>query len=224
MAAKAILDNLKRELGPLLVTSEQVAPPPGLPTGWPKLDRYLLWHGFPKGAITLMLSEGGGATGLWIRSIAPLTQAGQWAAWINNGDSDLAPWIPRRRGCDLSKLLVVSHPKDIKQLLWAMQELMALCLFESIGCDLGALRLSEAHVLKLKKLAIRYKTAIVLVSSQDARKAHISSFYSLVLHFGRTHVTALRAQHRPTPFALERRELYADTLPLLAAGRRALCG
>ena len=48
-----------------------------------------------------------------------------------------------------------SSSVDSKQLLWAMQELMSLCLFEMIGCDLGALRLKDHQLLKLKKLAMR---------------------------------------------------------------------
>lgn len=169
-----------------------------------------------------MRSEAGGATSLWTRSAAGVTQRGQWVAWINNAESDLTPWGLRRHGVDLSKLLCVSQPTDAKQLLWALQELMSLCLFELIGCDLGALRLREHQVLKLKKLAMRYQTALVLVT--HAPRVPASPVYSLILEFERNHVSVTRAQHRPAPYILERRDLYADTLPLLAAGRRALCG
>jgi recA bacterial DNA recombination protein len=215
------LEDLKKELGPKLRSSAQVTPPAGVPTGWPSLDRYLLWQGFPKSAVTLMVSEAGGATSLWIRSASAVTQAGQWAAWVNNDESSLAPWMLRHRGVDLAKLLVVSAPKDEKQLLWAMQELMSLCLFEVIGCDLGRMRLREHQILKLKKLAMRYQTAAVLINHDP--RALQSPFYSLILHFEHDHVTVNRALHR-SPTTLERRDLYADTLPLLAAGRRALCG
>lgn len=220
--SESALNKLKIELGVKLRSIEQIAPPPGIPTGWPALDRYLLWHGFPKSAVSLMVSEAGGATNLWIRSIAPLTQSGQWAAWINDGESNLTPWMLRHRGVDLSKLLVVSAPKDTKQFLWAMQELMSLCLFEVVACDLGNVRLHEHQVLKLKRLAMRYQTAVVLIT--HAKRVVMSSFYSLILSFDRQQVTVHRALHRPSPFILERRDLYADTLPLLAAGRRALCG
>jgi recombination protein RecA len=103
-----------------------------------------------------------------------------------------------------------------------MQELMSLCLFESIACDLGDMRLKEHQILKLKKLAMRYQTAVVLIS--HAKNVLQSPFYSLILHFLKDQVIVTRALQRQVPFILERRDLYADTLPLLAAGRRALCG
>jgi hypothetical protein len=216
------LTELRKELGVKLVDAAQVAPPPGVPTGWGSLDRYLLWKGFPKSSLSLLVSEAGGATTLWIQSAATITKAGQWVAWINQGDSVLTPSSLRYKGVDLAKLLCVSPPLDAKQLLWAMQELMSLCLFEMIGCDLGDIMLREHQVLKLKKLAMRYQTSVVLFT--QAARVHKSSHYSLIMHFQRDHVRIDRALHRPTPHILERRELYADTLPQLAAGRRALCG
>jgi hypothetical protein len=214
--------ELIRELGPKLVRSEQVAPPPGLSTGWISLDRYLLWHGFPKSALTLMVSEAGGATTLWSQSAAKVTQSGQWVAWINDRDSILTPWSLRWRGVDLSRLLWVSQPSSDKQILWALQELMSLGLFEMIGCDLGDIRLKEHQVLKLKKLALRYGVAVVLLTR--ARGILKSPFYALILHFEKDFVHIGRALHRPTPHTLERRDLYADTLPLLATGHQPLCG
>lgn len=211
-------EEIRRELGPRLVSADQVTPPAGLSTGWPPLDHYLLWKGYPKSSLSLMLSDAGGATSLWMRSAARVTQAGHWAAWISGPEAHLTPWSLRRAKVDLSKLLHVAPPADIKQLLWVMQELMSLCLFEMVGCDLGPIMPRDHHLLKLKKLAMRYETAIVLCSKQARR----SSAYSLVLHFKNDHVVIDRALHRHTPHTLERRDLYADTLPLLAAGRRAL--
>jgi recombination protein RecA len=212
---------LKQELGPKLLREEQVTPPKGVATGWAGLDRYLLWKGFPKASLSLLLSEAGGATSLWTQAAARVTAQNQWVAWINNNESSLTPWVLRHRGVDLTKLFCVSQPQSAKLLLWALQELMSLCLFEMIGCDLGHLSLKTHQVLKLKKLAMRYQTAVVLMAPPTAPAC---SFYSLILKFERHHVTVNRALHRPTPFLLERRDLYADTLPLLAAGYRALCG
>ena len=216
------LEELKRELGPHLRRVEQVMPPKGVATGWSKLDHFLLWHGFPKSAVSLMVSEAGGATSLWSRSAIEITRQGRWVGWINDAESDLAPWVLKHRGADLSRLLYVSPPRDAKQLLWALQELMSLGLFEMIGCDLGNLRLKEHQILKLKKLALRYQCAVVLIS-RDPRIL-CSSVYSLILHFEAERVRVSRALHRPTPFCLERKDLYADTLPVLAAGNDALSG
>lgn len=213
---------LIRELGPKLKSCDQVSPPAGLSTGWIGLDRFLLWHGFPKGALTLMVSEAGGATTLWMQSAARVTAAGQWVAWINDRESILTPWSLRFRGVDLSKMLWISQPTDARQILWALQELMSLGLFEMIGCDLGDIRLKEHQVLKLKKLALRYGVAVVLLTR--ARGILKSPFYSLILHFEKDFVHIGRALHRPTPYTLERRDLYADTLPLLATGHQPLCG
>lgn len=214
--------QLKSKLGTQLLAPEQIGAIPGLATGWPKLDSFLLGRGFPKGAVSLLISEAGGATTLWERSAAQITGRGQWAAWINGPDTRLTPWSLRHRGVKLERLLSVSAPIDTKQTLWALQELMSLCLFELIGCDLGAAGLRAHEVLKLKKLALRYQTSLVVFSS--APRILQSPFYSLILHFQKNHVTVNRALHRPTPHLLERRDLYADTLPQLAAGRRALCG
>jgi len=222
LCERPTLEDLRRELGVKLVDSGQVAPPPGVPTGWGNLDRYLLWNGLPKSSLSLLVSEAGGATSLWMQSAASVTRQGQWVAWINEERTSLTPWSLRHKGVDLAKLLSVSPPIDAKQLLWALQELMSLCLFEMIGCDLGSLMLREHQLLKIKKLAMSYQTAVVFFTQQ----AHVlkSSQYSLILHFERDHVRIDRALHRPTPHILERRDLYADTLPQLAAGRRALCG
>ncbi len=214
------IEKLRRELGPRLVREHQVAPSKGVSTGWAKLDGFLSWSGFPKSAVSLLVSETGGATTLWERSAARVTSQGQWVAWVNGSDARLTPWSLLHNGVDLSRLLSVSQPAGEKQFLWMMQELMSLSLFEMIGCELGRMKLREHQILKLKKLAMRYQTALVLFSPTLT----ISPFYSLILHFQGRDVTVRRALHRPTPHTFERRDLYADTLPLLAAGRRALCG
>ena len=216
------IEELKRELGSKLLHPEQIAPPPGLSTGWLGLDRFLLWHGFPKGAISLLVSEAGGATSLWVRSAAQVTRQGQWVAWVNDEHSSLTPWVLNHHHADLGRVLCVSAPRDARQVMWAIQELMALCLFEMIGCDLGVLRLSEPQLLKLKRLAARHQTALILTTRAPVKS--ISASCALVMQFGPRQVRVCRALHRPTPFALERRDLYADTLPTLCAGRRALCG
>ena len=217
------LNDLKQELGPKLLCIDQIAPTPGLATGWAKLDRFLLWNGFPKGHVSLLINEaGGGSTSLWVQTAARITRNGQWAAWVNDDESSLTPWSLRRRRADLAKILVIAPPQDERQMLWVLQELLAQCLFEIIGCDLGEIQLRDHHILKLKRLAARYQAALVLQTRRPPLRA--SSFYSLILCFQKERVVVQRALHRSTPHDLGKGELYADTLPLLTAGRRALGG
>lgn len=216
------IEQLKRELGPKLLSPEQITPPPGVTSGWSALDQFLLWKGFPKGALSLMVSECGGATTLWSKAAGEVTRAGQWVAWINDSSSWLTPWSLKHRRVNLSKLVYVSPPTDERQLLWALQELLSLDMFEMIGCDLGGFELKEHQILKLKRLALRHQTAVVFTTRRPPRR--LSSFYALILHFHRAEVRVTRALHRFTPHTLERKDLYADTLPQLAAGRHALCG
>lgn len=214
------LDELREKLGSHLVQGRQVSAHAGVKTGWAALDEFVAWRGFPKGAVSLLISEAGGATTLWTQAAARLNSEGRWAAWVNAPDNEITPWNLRREKVNLGKLLWVGAPADHKQTLWALQELMSLSLFEMIGCDLGRSALKEHQVLKLKKLAMRYQTAVVLFTTNTM--AFRSSFYSLILGFQKERVNVFRALHRPTPHALERRTLYADTLPLLTAGSRAL--
>ncbi len=216
---RSSLEKLRQEMGSRLVQTECVAPPMGVRTGWGPMDQFLIWRGFPKAAVSLLVTEAGGATTLWERSAALITQNNQWVAWVNGDLSVLNPWDLRQRSVNLSKLLCVASPKSEKQRFWVLQELMSLCLFELIGCDCGPLAPREAQVRQLKKVAMRYQTALVLFTSSTRPIA--SSFYSLILEFKKDHVVVRRALHRPTPHLLERRDLYADTLPQLTAGRLA---
>ena len=205
------------------LTPEEVNPPPGVPTGVKALDQFLLWNGFPKSAVSLLVSPVGmGATTLWLQAAHHTTQQKLWTAWVNGPESQLTPWSLRHRQVDRSKLLWVQNPCDLQQTLWALQELMSLSLFELIGCDLGDQSLKEHQILKLKKMCLQNKTALVFISSST--RALKSSFYSLILNFTKSKIVIERALHKPTPTSIERRQLYADTLPQLAAGRKALCG
>jgi RecA/RadA recombinase len=202
-----------------LVTPERVQSLPGCPTGVAALDSFLLWNGFPKGALTLLSGEMGmGATRLWLQAAARLTQAGKWAAWLNGKESQLNGAALGK--FKLEKLFWVSSPVDLQQRLWATQELASLCLFDLIGCDLDGDFLKSGQILKLKKIALRYQVAVVLFSR--AQKSH--PFFALAMEFENNKMAVTRALHRPTPYLMERRDLYADTLPLLTAGRNALRG
>jgi hypothetical protein len=219
-SAPCSLNELRKRLGEsAIIASDRVQAQPGCPTDFAPLDRYLLWNGFPKGALSLLSGEAGlGATRLWLQAATHVTQQNRWAAWVNGIESELN--CSALKKVQLDKLLWVSAPVDIKQKLWALQELASLCLFEIIGCDLESHLLRDHQILKLKKIAIRYKVALILIS----RVQKSSPFFSLAIEFDKNNMTVVRALHRAPPHVMERRELYADTLPLLASGRSALSG
>jgi recombination protein RecA len=214
------LSELKKTLGEgSLVTPEKVSSFPGCTTGFTSLDQFLLWKGFPKGALSLLTGEVGlGATRLWTQAAAQLTAEKRWAAWINGAESELNAAALKKMKFD--RLFWISAPVDLNQKLWALQEVCSLSLFDLIGCDLEGHTLRSGQILKLKKIALRYQVALVLFSR--VQRSH--PFFSLVMEFRKNNIAVVRALHRPTPHLIERRELYADTLPQLAAGRKALCG
>lgn len=211
------LAELKELLGEgAFTTPEKVLAKPGCSTGLAALDNFLLWKGFPKGALSLISGEVGlGGTHLWLQAAATLTQADKWVAWMNGAESELNGAAVRK--LKLDKLLWISSPVDVKQKLWAIQEVCSLSLFDLVGCDLEEHHLKAGQILKLKKIALRYQTALVLFSR--TQKSH--PFFSLAIEMTSKNLCVVRALHRPTPHLIERRELYADTLPQLAAGRSA---
>jgi hypothetical protein len=211
------LAELKKQLGEsALVAPEKVQSRPGCATGIASFDNFLLWKGFPKGALSLIQGEVGlGSTHLWLQAAAQLTHAGKWAAWINGKESQINGAAARK--LKLDKFICISAPADLRQRFWALQEVCSLCLFDLVGCDLESESLKIGQILKLKKIALRYQVALVLFSR--TQKTH--PFFSLAIEMTSKNLKVVRALHRPTPHLIERRELYADTLPQLAAGRNA---
>lgn len=212
------LSELKKSLGEgALVTPEKVQASPGCPTGIHALDGFLLWRGFPKGALSLLTGEVGmGATRIWLQAAARVTNDGRWAAWVNGNEGELNGATVGKK-LNLERLFCVGEPVDLPQTLWALQELSSLCLFDLIGCDLGRRRLRTGQILKLKRIAQRYQVALVLFSR--VQESH--PFFSLAMQLDKNSISVVRALHRPTPHHLERRDFYADTLPQLTAGRKS---
>ncbi len=192
---------------------DNIQPPEGLPTGFQPLDEFLLWRGLPKGALTYISGHKGlGLTSLWIQTALQITQKGKQVAWVEDTATRLNPWSLRLQGLCLNRLFWVSEPKDLKQKLWVMQELCSLDFFEMITCSLGTEFLKDHQLLKLKRLAQRHHTALVFLSP----RAWSHPYLALSLSFQEENLVVLRALHRPTPYAIERRKLYAHTLPEFA--------
>lgn len=206
-----------------LVAPEKLLSPSGLQTHCYELDSYLFWKGLPVSAVSLFYGSNGlGATRLWLQTAAPLMKAGQWVAWMNSEHCELTPWYFQQKQIPLSRLLLISAPKQQKEWFWALEETLSLSLFELIGFSVDPWKIHHTQLLKLHQLTRRYKTAVVLLSQKS--QYMISPFYSLALRFETHKIIIERARHRPTPKELTRRQLYADFMPQLAKGRKALRG
>lgn len=206
-----------------LVSPRELVAPSGLPTQCKELDAFLFWKGLPLSAVSVFFgSYGLGATRLWLQTAAPLMFEGQWVAWMNSPHCQITPWFFQQQKVPLSRLLLISAPKQQKEWFWALEEALSLSLFELIGFSIDPWRLHHTQILKLHQLTRRYKTAVVLLSQNP--RFLISPFYSLALKFETHTMIVERARHRPTPKEFTRRQLYADFMPQLAKGRKALRG
>jgi len=103
---------------------------PGIPTGFTDLDAVLPGGGWPKGALTEILSEpgsafvresrGNGALWLTMPALAQLSQQPRWLTWIAPPHIPYAPALTNM-GVDLAKVLLV-HPKTPADTLWALEQ------------------------------------------------------------------------------------------------------
>lgn len=200
---------------------EQLRSPEGLPTGLSALDNFLLWKGLPKGALSHLGGYRGlGSTSLCIQTAGQITRQKKHVAWVEDTLTWLNPWNLRRQGVCLERLFWISTPTNLKQRLWILQELCHLDLFEMIACSLEQDLLKDHQLLKLKRLAQRHHTAIVFLS----QRSWSHPYFALSLSFQKDRLLVLRALHRPTPHPIERRALYAHTLPEFVSERKSLRG
>lgn len=215
------LTQLKQQLNSQLIEASQLTRHQGIPTHIAELDQFLLWGGLPKGDITLFKGLlGQGSSSLWLRSAQFCAQQKRWCAWIHSPQLKLCPWALARYGCDLSRLLSIGAPRSRKQLIWAFGEILSHDLFDLVGCDVSTFHLTPTDLLRLKRLARQHCAAVVLLDN----KIHAGStpFYALVMDFTGPQVCIERALHRPTPYTIQRRDLYADFMPQPQQNRTSL--
>ena len=99
-----------------------LAPEETLPTGFAILDEALPGGGWPRAALTEVLSahQGIGELRLLMPALAALTREGRWLAWV---DPPYVPYVPALAswGVDLSRLLVVRAASGDEG-LWAVEQ------------------------------------------------------------------------------------------------------
>lgn len=223
------VEQLKEKLSQHLCTPEEVRHPEGLATGLAELDRFLFWHGLPKGALTLFQgSLGTGATSLWLEAAQRTVKAGKWVAWINR-DVPLSPLPLKQKGMNLGHFVSIETPTDANEsaaqekTFWLLQELMSSSLFELVGCDLGNQQLKDHQLRKLQAQARDANIALVFFSQNDGQsdrkgsnprkfgrvRGTTASIFSLIVSFQKKQILVERALHRPTPHSLPRSVSYA---------------
>ena len=104
---------------------------PGLPSGYPKLDRQLPGGGWPRNALTEILLEhyGSGELQLLMPALAHLSQPqddATEAGWITWVAPPFEPYPPalQQWGVNLSRVLIV-RPKRSTEALWAAEQALA---------------------------------------------------------------------------------------------------
>ncbi len=94
----------------------------GVPTGFAELDRELVGSGWPRGALTEILSphQGGEALNLVVPALVRLSRELRWIAWVAPPYLPYAPGLAGR-GVELSRLLVIT-PEDERLQLWGLEQ------------------------------------------------------------------------------------------------------
>lgn len=101
---------------------------PTVPSGHPALDRRLPGGGWPRGALTELLTHrpGLGETSLLLPALAPMIRGGGWLLLVD------PPWAPcpaafQGQGLELQRLVLI-RTRDARESLWACEQaLRAAC-------------------------------------------------------------------------------------------------
>ena len=107
---------------------------PAQPSGFAALDDELPGGGWPRGALTEILSDhvGVGECSLLIPAIARLAAVGKWSLLVAPPHAPQAPaW--ESAGIDLARLIVVS-PNRASEALWAAEQALASGALGSVLC------------------------------------------------------------------------------------------
>jgi cell division inhibitor SulA/protein ImuA len=186
-----------------------------LGTGYAALDKALPGHGWPRGAITELVTDtlACGELSLLLPALARLSQAKQWISMID------PPWIPypsalHGRGLALEKLLLV-HTKERAESLWACEQVVR-------GMTGGAMLawpdgLSFSEVRRLQLAAERTQKTVFLF--HDAKAANASSPAALRLQLTaddgdlQIRVLKCRGQRPASNIRIRRSQLLQASLP-----------
>jgi hypothetical protein len=145
-----VLERLLAHPGIFRATQGLRSPANNLPSGFPALDAELPGGGWPLGALTEILPsrEGIGELRLLMPALARLSREGRWLVWVSPPHVPYAPALLRYQ-VSLAHLLLV-HPSDIRDLLWAVEQSLrsGVC-----GAVLAWLQAADDRTLRRLQLA-----------------------------------------------------------------------
>ena len=177
-----------------------------LPTGFAALDAELPGAGWPRQALTELLTDeaGIGELELILPALAALTRAGRRTVWVAPPHVPYAPALAAA-GVDLVNLLVVRAPER-RDALWAAEQAL-----RSGSCHALAAWLPRPRYAELQRLAVA------------AEASHAAAFLFRPLAAAReSSPAALRLALEPAAFELEVRIVKRRGSPLARPVRLAL--
>ena len=195
------LEALKQELSSLLISSDRIRTPQGLPSGLIALDGFLETQGLPRGEMSLLISPpGSGGTSFCLQLLRLNLPDLGYAAWVSSKSHLFAPHVARTH-LDLKKILLVRRPEKARSFFWILEEVLATETFGCVICHLETNPLSNKQFIKLKRIARQKNICLIFLVSADLLGS-IDEF-AVVMKFSFRQLLVLRALHRPTPFLIE---------------------
>ncbi|MEE4202358.1 MAG: translesion DNA synthesis-associated protein ImuA [Halieaceae bacterium] len=153
----------------------------GLPTGFSDLDSALQLGGWPnRGCIEVLSNSCGmGAMGLFLPTMAKLSDQNRWQTFIAPPHTPYSPLLSAR-GVDTRQVLMV-HPKDREELLWATEQALRSTTCSVVFSWLGASDYRYAELRKLQLAAAENDTLAILFRATDAQHQHTPATLRLLM-------------------------------------------
>ena len=146
----------------------------GIATGFAALDEHLPGRGWPSGALTEILVDryGIGELSLLMPALAALTRHGatraeKWVTWISPPMIPYAPAL-QQYGVAVEHLLVIQPPRDGKNRLWAVEQVVRSGTSSAVLAWLSAA--SQVALRRLQLAAEEHGCWVVLFRPLDARR------------------------------------------------------
>lgn len=144
----------------------------GLSTGYSTLDGQLQQGGWPVDTTIELLSDGSGlgSMGMFLPAMEQLSEQGRWQVFIAPPFIPYAPLLAAR-GIDTQQVLLV-HPKNKKDLLWAIEQALRSTTCSAVFSWLGADSFRYSELRKLQLAAASGDSLAVLFRPGNAAQQH----------------------------------------------------